>query len=70
MYCRYAWGEYLASEERGTDRRVVVVPGYGTATAATTRGDDEVRKGREPDNAAGTPGNQGPPPRVALRNVS
>ena len=52
MYCRYAWGEYLASEERGTDRRVGVVPGYGTTTAATTRGDDEVRKGREPVNAA------------------
>ena len=53
MYCRYPWGEYLASEERSNEAEG---PQWylctGPATAAATRGDDEVRKGREPDYAA------------------
>ena len=50
---RYSWEEYLESEERsngaeGSSWYLCT----GPATSAATRGDDEVRKGREPDNAA------------------
>ena len=56
MYCRYSWEEYLeiggkSNGAEGSSWYLCTRP----ATSAATREDDEVRKGREPDNAAPGP---------------